>query len=110
MRIRFEQFVFDSAQRTLTRDGTRVHLSPKALVLLEALLEARPKVISKSELQSRIWPDVVVEEANLTNLVSELRGALDDDPRQPRFIRTAHGFGYAFIGETIDPIEPSLRQ
>lgn len=109
MRVRFEQFVFDSAQRTLTRDGTRVHISPKALALLEALLQARPNVVSKPDLQSRIWPDVVVEEANLTNLVSELRGALDDDPRQPRFIRTAHGYGYAFVGTPVDEAEHRPR-
>jgi hypothetical protein len=44
-----------------------------------------------------------VAEANLSNLVAEIREALDDRARAPKFIRTAHGFGYAFCGETIAP-------
>jgi hypothetical protein len=46
----------------------------------------------------RLWPDTIVVEANLSNLIAEIRAAIGDDPRQPRFIRTVHGFGYAFCG------------
>lgn len=100
MRVRFADFRFDSERRELTHRSQTVHLSPKALLLLETLLAERPKVIRKKELQSRLWPDVVVDEGNLTNAVSELRTALRDDPKQPRFVRTVHGYGYSFIGET----------
>jgi hypothetical protein len=47
----------------------------------------------------RLWPSTVVVEANLSNLVAEVRAATGDDARRPRFIRTVHGFGYAFSGE-----------
>jgi hypothetical protein len=59
------------------------------------LVEARPKALSKQELHEALWPDTFVVEANLSNLVGEIRTALGDSPRQPRIIRTLHGFGYA---------------
>ena len=71
-------------------------LSPKAFELLDILVENHPKALSKTELQARLWPGTYVVEKNLTNLVSEIRAALDDDPLHPRFIRTVHRFGYAF--------------
>ena len=46
-----------------------------------------------------MWPDTYVAEANLSNLIAEIREALGDNPRAPQFVRTAHGFGYAFCGE-----------
>ena len=63
------------------------------------LLQDRPKVLSKAVLQNRLWPDTFVAEANLSNLVAEIREALRDHAHAPTFIRTAHGFGYAFCGE-----------
>jgi DNA-binding winged helix-turn-helix (wHTH) protein len=96
MQVRFGPFVFDSEARELRRDREPVHLSPKAFQLLEALLDSRPRALSKSDLHDRLWPKTFVVEANLANLVAEVRGVLGDDPRQPRFVRTVHGFGYAF--------------
>lgn len=102
MRIRFGPFVLDFDTRQLTEDEREIHLSPKAFELLLALVVDRPKVISKAVLQGRLWPETFVAEANLSNLVGEVRGALGDPPRAPRFIRTAHGFGYAFVaGATV---------
>ena len=73
-----------------------MHLSPKVFELLALLVAERPKVLPKAVLQERLWPKTFVTEANLSNLIAELRSALRDSPRSPRFIRTAHGFGYAF--------------
>jgi DNA-binding winged helix-turn-helix (wHTH) protein len=96
MQVRFERFLLDSDTRELLRDGRSVPLSPKAFDLLSTLVAGRPKAISKSDLQERLWPTTFVVEKNLTNLVSEIRDALGDDPSRPRFIRTVHRFGYAF--------------
>jgi hypothetical protein len=74
-------------------------VSPKAFELLATLVADRPKVLSKALLQERLWPDTYVAEANLSNLIAEIREALGDNPRAPQFVRTAHGFGYAFCGE-----------
>jgi DNA-binding winged helix-turn-helix (wHTH) protein len=96
MRVRFGGFVLDSDTRELLRGDARVPLSPKAFDLLSILVADRPKAISKSDLQERLWPATFVVEKNLANLVGEIREAIGDDPSDPRFIRTVHRFGYAF--------------
>ena len=106
MRIRFGPFVVDCDTRQLMQEGREIHLAPKAFELLVMLLSDRPKVLSKEVLQQRLWPETFVAEANLSNLVAEIRDALGDRARAPRFIRTAHGFGYAFSGEAISERRP----
>ena len=101
MRLSFGSCVLDPETRELRREGEPVHLTPKAFDLLQALLEGRPRVLSKAELSERLWPAIHVLEANLPNLVTEVRAAVGDDARNPRFIRTVHGFGYAFFGEAL---------
>jgi Transcriptional regulatory protein, C terminal/FHA domain len=76
-----------------------VHLGPKAFDLLALLMDRRPRVLTKAQLMETLWPRTSVTEANLTNLVGELRTALGDDPKHPRFVRTAFGVGYAFAGQ-----------
>ncbi|HKB13361.1 MAG TPA: FHA domain-containing protein [Vicinamibacterales bacterium] len=96
MRLRFGGFEFDAATRELVHDGKQVHLSPKAFDLLEILIERRPALVTKTELQDRLWPDVVVLEANLGNTVAEVRRALGDDPKSPKFVWTVSRRGYRF--------------
>jgi hypothetical protein len=71
----------------------------KAFDLLCALLEHRPNVVSKTELQARLWPDTHVVDANLAVLIGEIRRALSDPASEPRLVRTVHRIGYAFSGE-----------
>jgi DNA-binding winged helix-turn-helix (wHTH) protein len=99
LNTRFGPFVLDSKTRQLTRNGQEIHLAPKAFDLLLALVQERPRVLSKGALQERLWPATFVAEANLSNLVAEIREALGDRARAPLYIRTVHGFGYAFCGE-----------
>ena len=96
MRVRFTPFTLDLESRQLLRGDDVVHLSPKAFDLLSILVSHRPKALSKSDLQERLWPGTFVVEKNLANLVSEIRDVIGDDPANPRFIRTVHRFGYAF--------------
>ena len=93
---RFGDFALDTSTRQLLRGGRPAHLSPKAFQLLQTLLEAAPRALSKAELQDRVWPDTFVVEANLQHLIVEIRASLGDDPRHPRYVRTVHRFGYAF--------------
>jgi DNA-binding winged helix-turn-helix (wHTH) protein len=92
----FGDFTLDCATRQLLCRGEAVHLSPKAYELLELRVEAAPRALSKAQLQDRIWPETFVIEANLQHLIAEIRRALGDNPRQPRYVRTLFGFGYAF--------------
>ena len=99
MRARFGEFVVDFETRQLLRIAHPVHLTPKAYQLLALLVEAQPRALSKGELQERIWPSTFVDEANLSVIVAELRAALGDDAKHPRFVRTVHGYGYAFAAD-----------
>jgi DNA-binding winged helix-turn-helix (wHTH) protein len=98
MRLHFGECVFDPETRALLRRGKTVELSPKAFRLLQALIEKRPRAISKDELQQILWPKTFVSEGNLARLVTEVRHAIDDNAEDPHLLRTVHGFGYAFCG------------
>ena len=99
MKISFGGLTLDTDTRQLRRGGAEVHLSPKAFDLLTLLVEKRPKAFSKADLQERLWPATYVSETNLSGLVAEIRRALGDDARAPRFVRTVNRYGYAFAGE-----------
>jgi DNA-binding winged helix-turn-helix (wHTH) protein len=109
MQASFGPFVLDTGTRQLLKSRREVHLAPKAFELLVALVQERPTVLSKAELQQRLWPETFVAEANLSNLVAEIREALEDQARAPRYVRTAHGFGYAFCGDVTVQKDASSR-
>jgi len=100
MRVTFDQFVFDTECRQLSRDGEPLHLQPKAFQLLQYLIEAAPAAISHAHLYDLLWGETHVVEANLRNLVADIRAALGDGRKDARYIRTVHGFGYRFVAET----------
>ena len=99
MALRFGDCLFDPESRQLFHGGAPVPLSPKAFALLEILVRNRPRAMAKSELQEALWPDTFVVEANLANLVAELREAMGEKGHRDGCLRTVHGFGYAFSGE-----------
>jgi Tol biopolymer transport system component/DNA-binding winged helix-turn-helix (wHTH) protein len=100
---RFGPFVADPAAGNLYRDGVVVPLSLKAFEALTILLERRGTVVEKDTLLQLIWPDTVVEENTLARLISTLRRALNDDPKQHHYIRTVSGRGYRFAA-TVDEV------
>lgn len=102
MKVAFGDCVFDAEARVVTRAGRSVELSPKAFALLGALIEARPRALSKAQIHDLLWPRTYVSDASLAQVVSEVRRALGDDPRKYRWIRTIHRFGYAFSGEALE--------
>ena len=102
MRLGFDDFVVDFAARELRRAQRQVHLEPKALDFLELLILSRPRVVKKAEILDRLWPSTFVSESSVSRLAAELRRALGDDARSPRFIRTVHRTGYAFVGQVED--------
>jgi DNA-binding winged helix-turn-helix (wHTH) protein len=96
MQVRFGDFVLHTDTRQLLRDARPVHLSPKAFQLLQLLVERRPTAVSKDTLCKLLWPTTFVVEANLSNLIGEVRAAIGDNRGRPKFVRTVHRFGYAF--------------
>ena len=99
MQAAFGEFVLDRGTRQLLRAGEARRLGPKALELLELLLRHRPNVVSRERIRDRVWPGTHVTDSTLATVVAELRAALDEDPKQPRFLRTVHGVGYAFCSD-----------
>ena len=113
MVVHFGDFTVDLGSRQLLRGTEEIHLGPKAFALLEVLLTNRPQALSKTQLQDQLWPRTFVSESNLTSLVTELRAALGDEARHPRFVRTGYGFGYAFCGEVAkarDAVRSNTRR
>ncbi len=100
MRVRFGDFTIDDDTRQLMRGREELHLSTKAFDLLAFLVEHRPAVVEKATLREHLWPGTHVVDANLTNLVAEIRNAIGDRSVPPLFLRTVHGVGYAFCAET----------
>jgi DNA-binding winged helix-turn-helix (wHTH) protein len=98
VRFRFGPFTLDTGTRELLRGNAPVHLSRKAFELLTMLVENRPWALGKDDLHARIWPGTFVSDTSLSTLVNEIRTALDDSARQPKFVRTVHAYGYAFCG------------
>ena len=107
MRFRFGDCTLDSETRELLRGGKPLHLEPKAFRLLELLIAASPKALSKSLAQEELWPKTFVSERSLARLVALLRVAIRDRATKPRFIRTVHGYGYAFCGDVTSGDRPA---
>ena len=99
MRLRFGAFVVDHDQRRLEKDGRGIHLAPKAYDVLALLIAERPRVLAKDEIMAAVWTGVFVGDSTLATTIRDLRRALEDSADEPRYIRTVHGFGYAFVGE-----------
>ena len=98
--LRFGNFTFDSGARLLNRSGEPIHLTSKAVDLLSLLSSRSPDAVAKKEIHQQLWPETFVSDVSLTTLIFELRTALRESARKPRFIRTVHGFGYAFQGDS----------
>src|SRR5215472_14226991 len=95
----FGGFRLHAAERRLTArtDGRPIELTPKALDTLHFLLQHPGELLDKSALIAAVWPNVVVEENNLNQVISALRRALGDGSGGRRFIITVPGRGYQFV-------------
>ena len=96
--MEFGPFRLDPASGLLLKDGVPVPLTPKAFSVLQYLAARADRLVSKQELLDAIWPNVFVGDAVLKVTIGEIRRALDDDPKAPKYIATAHRRGYRFSG------------
>ena len=95
----FGPFRLDVVKRRLLHNDVPVTLPSKAFEMLLALIEQRGRVLDKEELLRRVWPDQIVEEANLTVNMSALRKALGERASEHQYILTIPGRGYRFVAE-----------
>lgn len=99
--IRFGGFELDPDGRELRKQGVKVRLQEQPFQILQVLLEQPGRVVTREELQRRIWPsDTFVDfDRGLYNAVKKLRESLDDSAESPHFIETLSRRGYRFIAE-----------
>jgi len=99
--VRFGVFEFDPRAKELRKQGMRVKLRGQPVEMLQLLLERPGEVVTREELQKKLWPaDTFVDfEHGVNAAMKRLRAALDEDPERPRFIETLPRVGYRFIGQ-----------
>jgi len=99
--IRFGVFELDLATGRLSKNGAHVKLQEQPFQVLAALLEKRGEVVTKEELQERIWKDdtFVDFDRSLATAINKVRQALGDSASHPRFVETIPRRGYRFLAD-----------
>ena len=100
--VEFERFRFDLDTARLFENGVLVAAPPRAVETLRVLVHHRSRIVTKDELLALVWPDTIVEEANLAQQIFMLRRLLGDEAERPRFIATLPRRGYRFVADVIE--------
>ena len=93
-----DTFTVDLGERTVTRDGETVHLTPTEWHVLEVLVRNAGKLVTQAKLLQDVWGPQYETETNYLRLyMAQLRRKLEPDPGQPRYLITEPGVGYRFV-------------
>ena len=103
---RFDDVVVSAAAFRVTVDGLPRPLEPKSFRLLQFLIENRQRAVSKEEIFQAVWAGTFVTDNALTRAIVQIRKAIGDDPRQPRYLETVPTVGYRFAA----PVEEVFGQ
>jgi Tol biopolymer transport system component/DNA-binding winged helix-turn-helix (wHTH) protein len=107
--IRFATFEVDLSAGEVRKGGVKLKLSGQPFQVLVILLEQHGKVVTREQLQQRLWPDTFVDvDHNLNTAINKIREALGDSAENPRFVETLPRRGYRFIGEVATPVLPVI--
>ena len=98
-RFAFGDFHMDVARSRLSRGQREIPLRPKSWDVLHCLVKRPGLLVTKEALRREIWADIAISDDTLTKTIGELRRALEDSRRTPRFIETVHGRGFRFVAE-----------
>jgi DNA-binding winged helix-turn-helix (wHTH) protein/dipeptidyl aminopeptidase/acylaminoacyl peptidase len=102
--VRFGAFEADVRTGELRKDGVKLKFSGHPFQVLTILLEHAGEVVTREELQKRLWPDTFVDvERNLNTAINKIREVLGDSAESPRYLETLPRRGYRFIA----PVEPA---
>ena len=108
--VSFGRYRYEPATGRLWADKRELKLTRKASGVLGLLLDRAGEPVTKQELFAAVWSNTVVSDDALTTCIQELRKALGDDAKQPRYIETRHRYGYCFVAELTrrsPPARPS---
>ncbi len=106
---KFDPFILDIEERVLLRDGRPIAVTPKVFDTLLLLVENQGCVVSKQKILDTLWPDVFVEESNVTFNITMLRKALGDTKREPLYIETVSRRGYRFKTDVREVVAQAVR-
>src|ERR1035437_4983358 len=100
-----EDWIVEPEFNQLTRGNASHRIEPKVMSVLLQLAGQAKRVVSKDEILRVVWPDTFVGEDALTRCISVLRHILEDDPHNPRFIKTVSKVGYCLlvVGRPLEP-------
>jgi pimeloyl-ACP methyl ester carboxylesterase/DNA-binding winged helix-turn-helix (wHTH) protein len=104
--VGFGRYRFEIGTGRLFAWGREIRLTPKASAVLKQLVLRAGEPVSKDDLFAAVWNGTAVSDDALTSCIQELRRALEDNPRQPRFIETRHRRGYRFVA-ALSPGRPA---
>jgi Tol biopolymer transport system component/DNA-binding winged helix-turn-helix (wHTH) protein len=106
--VRFGTFEVDLQARELRKSGLKLKLTGRPFQVLAILLEQPGTIVSREELQKRLWPDTFVDvDHNLNTAINKIREALCDSADSPRFVETLPRRGYRFIAPVAGADTPS---
>jgi TolB-like protein/DNA-binding winged helix-turn-helix (wHTH) protein/Flp pilus assembly protein TadD len=98
--LKFAVFEVDLRAGELTKNGKRLNLQEQPFRLLALLLEKPGELVTREELQGRLWPETIIDfDHGLNKAVSKLREALGDSAENPRFVETVARRGYRFLAD-----------
>jgi DNA-binding winged helix-turn-helix (wHTH) protein len=107
--LRFENFEVDLRSGELRKAGVKLKFGGQPFQVLSILLERPGDLVTREELQERLWPDTFVDvEHNLNTAINKIREALSDSAESPRFVETLPRRGYRFIGDLEAPVQPTV--
>jgi len=100
--FRFDEIEVDVQNLRVTVGSQIRPLEPKSFRLLVFLIENRGRVVPKDEIMAAVWPGSFVSDNSLTRAVTQVRQALGDESKAPRYIETVPTVGYRFIGDVVE--------
>ena len=108
--LRFGDFEADLRSGELRKGGVKLKFGGQPFQVLTILLEQSGDVVTREELQKRLWPDTFVDvDHNLNTAINKIREVLGDSAESPRFVETLPRRGYRFIGELERPVQPVVE-
>jgi adenylate cyclase len=96
--MRRPNFVLDIEDERLWKDDTPVPIGKKAFQLMRLFADNQGRLLTKDQILAEVWGEIWVSDGLVKEYVHDLRVALGDNPKQPRFIETVRGRGYRFLG------------
>ena len=108
MIFQFAHFELDTDRVELRADGVALAVEPQVFALLRLLIENRSRVVTKDEIVALIWKGRIVSDSAISSRVKSARQVIGDDGRAQALIRTAHGIGFRFVAEVVQPLTVSF--